>query len=235
MEDNLVKVSLLKFSRKYVEALKELDNLDNFNKDNKDNKINLEIFILTNRMEINYLMENYKECSLIGIRYINKDDFFRNNNELYLSVFELTANSLVIIEEIENLSKLLKKTTEKKEIPEIKKLLTQYSTLTKTVEKKEEEEKKEKEKKNKKEKNWDKIIDDEEKKAIKNKEVDGDPTMKFFQEIYANADDETKRAMMKSFSTSNGQVLSTNWGEVKNKDYEGKDKLDAPKGMKYTK
>jgi len=36
--------------------------------------------------------------------------------------------------------------------------------------------------------------------------------------------------MMKSFQTSGGTVLSTNWDEVKGKDYEGKDKPEPPKG-----
>lgn len=43
--------------------------------------------------------------------------------------------------------------------------------------------------------------------------------MHFFREIYANANEETKRAMMKSFQESNGKALSTNWNEVKDKNY----------------
>lgn len=35
-----------------------------------------------------------------------------------------------------------------------------------------------------------------------------------FQKIYADASDETRRAMMKSFIESKGTVLSTNWDEV---------------------
>jgi suppressor of G2 allele of SKP1 len=35
-----------------------------------------------------------------------------------------------------------------------------------------------------------------------------------FKQIYANASEDTKRAMMKSFVESNGTVLSTNWEEV---------------------
>ena len=224
MEDNFIRISLFKFQRKYVEALKELDKLDNLNNTEKKDLL---MFTLSNRMEINYLIGNYKECSLIGMRYINKDNFFKDN-ELYLSVIEYTANSLVLVEDSENLTNLLSKLKQNKEIPELSKIISEFQTLTINSEKKIVEKKIKK-----KEKNWDKIVNEEEKKAIKNKEMDGDPTMKFFQEIYQNADDDTKRAMMKSFETSNGQVLSTNWGEIKDKDYEGKDKLDPPKGLQY--
>ena len=39
--------------------------------------------------------------------------------------------------------------------------------------------------------------------------------------------------MVKSFQTSCGTVLSTNWNEVAEKDYEGKDRPDAPKGQQW--
>ena len=42
----------------------------------------------------------------------------------------------------------------------------------------------------------------------------GDAVDGFFKKLYANADDDTRRAMMKSFQESNGTALSTNWSEV---------------------
>ena len=67
---------------------------------------------------------------------------------------------------------------------------------------------------------WDAIernVLEEEKKE----KPQGDEAMnKLFQQIYANADEDTRRAMIKSYQTSGGTVLSTNWDEVRKKDYE---------------
>ena len=67
---------------------------------------------------------------------------------------------------------------------------------------------------------WD-AIEKEIVKEEKNEKAEGDEAMnKLFKQIYSNASDDTRRAMVKSFQTSGGTVLSTNWDEVKNKDYE---------------
>ncbi|KAK2076611.1 hypothetical protein QBZ16_005371 [Prototheca wickerhamii] len=43
--------------------------------------------------------------------------------------------------------------------------------------------------------------------------------MKFFKELYANGDEDFRRAMVKSYVNSGGTELSTNWDEVSTKDY----------------
>ena len=74
--------------------------------------------------------------------------------------------------------------------------------------------------------NWDKLD-----KEIKNdmlehcEDYNVDSGSALFQQVYANGDEDKRRAMMKSFQTSNGTVLSTDWSDIKKKDYEGRDKL----------
>jgi suppressor of G2 allele of SKP1 len=42
----------------------------------------------------------------------------------------------------------------------------------------------------------------------------GDPVDGFFKKLYAGADPDTRRAMMKSYQESGGTALSTDWGDV---------------------
>ena len=44
----------------------------------------------------------------------------------------------------------------------------------------------------------------------------------FMRDCYAKADDETKRAMIKSFTESNGTVLNMNWNDVGSRKIEPK-------------
>jgi len=80
-------------------------------------------------------------------------------------------------------------------------------------------------------KDWNKI-EAEVKEEEKNEKLDGDEGLRnFFQNLYKDASDDTKKAMMKSFSESGGTVLSTNWSEVGAKQVEVK----PPDGMEYKK
>lgn len=82
-------------------------------------------------------------------------------------------------------------------------------------------------------KDWDNI-DKEISKELDQEDVKGnDAMMKLFKQIYENGNEETRRAMVKSFQTSGGTVLSTNWGEVKEKEYDGKDRPTAPDGQEW--
>ncbi|XP_035824373.1 protein SGT1 homolog isoform X2 [Aplysia californica] len=78
---------------------------------------------------------------------------------------------------------------------------------------------------------WDKLAA-EVTKEEKDEKLDGDAGLnQFFQKLYADASDDTKKAMMKSFSESGGTVLSTNWSEVGSKPVEVK----PPDGLEYKK
>jgi len=54
----------------------------------------------------------------------------------------------------------------------------------------------------------------------------------FLQTIYKDADEDARRAMIKSYQTSGGTVLNCNWDEVSKKDYEKDDRV-APKGQQW--
>ena len=87
-------------------------------------------------------------------------------------------------------------------------------------------------------KNWDKLASDLTKKPKKEDgdddeedayvdEEEGDPVNGFFKTLFKGADDDTRRAMMKSYQESNGTALSTNWAEVS----KGKVETTPPDGM----
>ncbi|KAG6868595.1 hypothetical protein C0993_000621 [Termitomyces sp. T159_Od127] len=86
-------------------------------------------------------------------------------------------------------------------------------------------------------KNWEGITTeilsgDKEKTTEEDPNVGGDSTLNsFFQKIYGDADEDTKRAMMKSYSESGGTTLSTNWDEVRKARVEVK----PPQGSEWKK
>jgi suppressor of G2 allele of SKP1 len=86
-------------------------------------------------------------------------------------------------------------------------------------------------------KNWEGITteilgNEKEKTTEQDPNVGGDSTLNsFFQKIFGDADDDTKRAMMKSYQESGGTTLSTNWDEVKKSTVEVK----PPAGSEWKK
>lgn len=70
-------------------------------------------------------------------------------------------------------------------------------------------------------KNWEAVTTDilakeKEKTTNEDPNAGGDAALNsFFQNLYQGADEDSKRAMMKSFMESGGTTLSTNWDEVK--------------------
>ncbi len=85
----------------------------------------------------------------------------------------------------------------------------------------------------KQKKDWTKV-DSEMSKELTKEKPEGDSALNdLFKQIYDRADEATRRAMIKSYQTSGGTVLSTNWGEVADKDYEGKDRPEAPAGQEW--
>ena len=80
-------------------------------------------------------------------------------------------------------------------------------------------------------KDWDAIERDLKAEEDAEKPEGDEALNKLFEGIYAKSDPDTRRAMVKSFQTSGGTVLSTNWGEVAAKDYEKE--RQAPKGQEW--
>ncbi|KAG7672686.1 hypothetical protein Ndes2526B_g08785 [Nannochloris sp. 'desiccata'] len=61
---------------------------------------------------------------------------------------------------------------------------------------------------------WNKV-EQEVQKEEKEEKLEGDAAvMKFFREIFKDSDEDTRRAMMKSYQESGGKSLSTNWKDV---------------------
>lgn len=77
--------------------------------------------------------------------------------------------------------------------------------------------------------NWQEI----EKQAKQEEEEEAksgdDPLNGLLRQIYRNADEDTRRAMNKSYQTSAGTVLTTNWKDASKKDFEAT--VKAPKGQ----
>ena len=86
-------------------------------------------------------------------------------------------------------------------------------------------------------KNWEgiaeeAIIAEPEKSLNDDPNAGGDAAVNvFFEKLFANADDDTKKAMMKSFQESGGTTLSTNWADV------GRRKIEVkpPQGSEWRK
>ncbi|CAI2172169.1 11591_t:CDS:2 [Funneliformis geosporum] len=74
-------------------------------------------------------------------------------------------------------------------------------------------------------KNWDAL----EKEISKEQDKpEGEAALNaLFQQLYKDADDDTRKAMLKSYTESSGTCLSTNWGEVS----KGKVETKPPEGM----
>jgi hypothetical protein len=85
-----------------------------------------------------------------------------------------------------------------------------------------------------KKKDWDALAREAEAEEAAAKPEGEEALMKLFRDIFKNGDEDTRRAMVKSFQTSGGTVLSTNWKDEQTKDHE-KEGIAPPKGMVWKK
>uniref|UniRef100_A0AC35TJ51 SGS domain-containing protein n=1 Tax=Rhabditophanes sp. KR3021 TaxID=114890 RepID=A0AC35TJ51_9BILA len=83
----------------------------------------------------------------------------------------------------------------------------------------------------KEKKNWLQIGKEADEEEVKDMEGSEAGLNHFFQKLYGDSNEETKKAMMKSFSESNGTVLSTDWNDVKKKKIE----CQPPDNMEFKK
>ncbi|CAD8143579.1 unnamed protein product [Paramecium octaurelia] len=189
-----------------------------------DLKVGIEIHhALPNSADLKYQFEKQR----LQLSFpIEKGNNFELDLDLFAEIIPETSKAKVGLNSIEiimdkkdktlNWSTLQRKAEEQQQIP----IMEQAAYPTSS----------------KKKKDWSKIDKEIEEDINKHKEEYGeDPLNSLFKQIYQNGDENTRRAMIKSMQTSGGTVLSTNWDEVKAKDYERKDRPSPPKGQEYKK
>ncbi|CAD8152077.1 unnamed protein product [Paramecium pentaurelia] len=189
-----------------------------------DLKVGIEIHhALPNSADLKYQFEKQRLQLSFPIEQANN---FELDLDLFAEIIPETSKAKVGLNSIEiimdkkdktlNWNTLQKKVEDKQQIPIIEQAA--YPTSSKVK------------------KDWSKIDKEIEEDINKHKEEYGeDPLNSLFKQIYQNGDENTRRAMIKSMQTSQGTVLSTNWDEVKSKDYEKKDRPSPPKGQEYKK